>query len=203
MDEINSLQDLYDRLLEVTQNELELTELLPYEPDVVELILMQITNLNDKISRLQIRGHEPFEVEHHKIESERFSYLINTYLRTRVRKIEENAPYLKKMRDQDRQRARKFMSRSEREYLDNYYEIINSYMKNVLQDYMPPNMQKFNFKDLVEKVQTDYAFVIGKDHGTVADGNAEITIEPDICRILTVSTIVDQLEKGSRLFKLI
>lgn len=202
MDEFESLQQLYERLVEVTQNELELSDnLLPYQPDVVDYIVEQITHMNSVINRAKNRW-SPFSIEQHKIELERFSYLINTYLRTRLKKIEANAPSLIKLLRTDMERASRFLSPLEAKYLDRYNESIDSYMKNVVKK-MPDNMQRFRLAGIKQKERTNYAFVLGCEEAQIVDGESEVTLEPDVCRILTVSTIIELLEKGSRQFKLI
>jgi len=202
MEEFESLQQLYERLIEVTQNELELSDnLLPYQPDVVDYIVDQITHMNGVINKTKNRW-SPFCIEQHKIELERFSYLINTYLRTRLKKIESNAPHLIKLLRTDIERATKFLSPLEAKYLDRYNDSIDTYMKNVINS-MPDNMQRFRLASIKQKERANYAFVLGCSEATVIDGEAEVILEPDVCRILTVSTIIDLLEKGSRQFKLI
>lgn len=202
MEEFESLQQLYERLVEVTQNELELTDnLLPYQPEVVDCIIEQITHMNNVINKTKNRW-SPFCVEQHKIELERFSYLINTYLRTRIKKIETNAPYMIKLLRTDIDRATKFLSPLEAKYLDRYNDSINMYMRNVISR-MPDNMQRFRLASIKQTEKSSYAFVLGCEDAKIVDGETEVMLEPDVCRILTVSTIIDLLEKGSRQFKLI
>lgn len=204
MEEFESLQQLYERLKEVTQNELEVkNDLLPYQPDVVDYIVEQITHMNSVINNPKTKDRwKPFSIEQHKIEIERFSYLINTYLRTRVKKIEANAPHLIKLLRTDLDRGLKYLSPLEAKYLDRYSGSIDAYMKNIIKD-MPENMQQFRLANIKRPDKTEYAFVQGITEATIEDGDAEIRLEPGVCRILTVSTIVDLLEKGSRQFKLI
>uniref|UniRef100_A0A6G1S531 DNA replication complex GINS protein SLD5 n=1 Tax=Aceria tosichella TaxID=561515 RepID=A0A6G1S531_9ACAR len=204
MEEFESLQQLYERLVEVTQNELELkNDLLPYQPDVVDYIVEQITHMNSVINNPKTKDRwKPFTIEQHKIEIERFSYLINTYLRTRVKKIEANAPQLIKLLRTDMDRGLKFLSPLEAKYLDRYSGSIDTFIKNIIKD-MPENMQQFRLANIKKMDKTEYAFVQGLTEATIEDGDAEIRLEPGVCRILTVSTIVDLLEKGSRQFKLI
>lgn len=75
-------------------------------------------------------------------------------------------------------------------------------MKNVIKD-MPDNMQRFRLASIKQREKANYAFVMGCMDATIVDGDTEVMLEPDVCRILTVSTIIDLLEKGSRQFKLI
>lgn len=202
MEEFENLQQLYERLVEVTQNEIELTDnLLPYQPEVVDYIVEQISHMNNVINKTKNRW-SPFCIEQHKIELERFSYLINTYLRTRLKKIEANAPQLIKLLRTDIDRATKFLSPLEAKYLDRYNDSIDMYMKNVIKN-MPDNMKRFRLASIKQREKTDYAFVLGCTDASIVDGESEVTLEPDVCRILTVSTIINLLEKGSRQFKLI
>lgn len=202
MEEFESLQQLYERLVEVTQNELELSNnLLPYQAAVVDFIVEQITHMNSVLNKTKNRW-SPFSIEQHKIELERFSYLINTYLRTRLKKIESNAPYLINLLRTDRERADKYLSPLEAKYLDRYSLSVDTYMKNIIAN-MPDNMQRFKLASIKPQHKFEYAFVQGLEETTILDGEAEIKLEPDVCRILTVSSIIDLLEKGSRQFKLI
>lgn len=202
MEEIDSLQQLYERLVEVTQNELELSDnLLPYQPDVVDHILAQISHMNSVINKTKDLW-SPFCIEQHKIELERFSYLINTYLRTRLKKIESNAPHLIKLLRTDIERATKFLSPLEAKYLDRYNDSIDMYMRNIIKN-MPDNMQRFRLASVKQREKTAFAFVQGCTEASILDGESEVLLEPDVCRILTVSTIIELLEKGSRQFKLI
>lgn len=202
MEEFESLQQLYERLIEVTQNELEISsDLLPYQSDVVDYILEQITHMNNVINKTKNKWSF-FAIQLHKIELERFSYLINTYLRTRLKKIESNAPRLIQLLRTDIDRANKFLSPPEAKYLDRYSESIDVFMKNLIKG-LPENMRRYRLAGFKQRQDANYAFVIGLAEAKINDGDSEVTLEPDVCRILTVPTIIDQLEKGSRLFKLI
>lgn len=202
MEEFESLQQLYERLVEITQNELSLSnDLLPYQPEVVDYIVEQITHMNNVINKTKNRWSS-FSIEQHKIEIERFSYLINTYLRTRIKKIELRAPYLIRMLRTDIERATKFLSPLEAKYLDRYNDSVDTYIKNIIKD-MPENMQRFRLSGIKQKEGSDYAFVVGCEEAAIMDNDSEVMLEPDVCRILTVPTIIDFIEKGSRQFKLI
>lgn len=202
MEEFESLQHLYERLVEITQNELELPDdLLPYQPDVVHFIVQQISHMNSVLNKT--KNHwSSFSIEHHKIELERFSYLINTYLRARLKKIESNVAQLIGLLRTDIERATKFLSPLEAKYLDRYNDSIDRYMHNIIQN-LPENMRRFRLTGMKKRKSTIYSFVIGCNEATITDGDSEVTLEPDVCRILTIPTIIEQFEKGSRDFKLI
>lgn len=206
MMEIDSLQDLYQRLVEVLQNELEVAELLPYQAEILDFVVEQINHMTNVINMTK-KQWSPFCIEQHQIELERITYLVNNYLRTRLKKIEASAPYLIKMLRTDIDRANKYMSPVEAKYLDRYNDSIDSYMMDVVMKDMPENVRRFRLANMIsqqeEKARTSYAFVVGKEEARIMDGDVEVVIEPDICRILSVATIIEQLEKNSNQFQLI
>ena len=204
--EIETLQDLYLRLVEALQNELEVSELLPCQPEIVELTIELIKRMTLNLKENKHRMTS-FAVEQHQIELERITYLRNNYLRTRLKKIESSTAYLINMLRTNIDRAHKYMSPAETKYLDRYNESIDSYMMNVVLKDMPENMRRFRLANMIslheEKAKREYAFVRGKEEATIVDGENEVALEPDVCRILSVYTIIDELEKNSIQFQLI
>lgn len=203
MEEFTNLEHVYERLKEITQNEVELGGyLLPYKREVVDCILEQIEHMSGVIEKMKSRRMSPFCIEQQKFGLKRFNYLVSTYLRTRLKKIEANASFLIKLLKTDRHRALRFMSKLEAEYLDRFNVSIDNYMKNVLKD-MPVSVQGFKHADVSQSEKLDYAFVLGCSDAKIVDGQSEVALEPDVCRILSVPTIIDLLERGSRDFKII
>src|SRR5438270_375127 len=127
MDEYESPAQVYQRLLELVSNEIESPELLPYEETVVDCLVDQIEHMTENMKRLQSKL-DPFCIEQHKIELERFGYAVNKYLRTRIEKIELLAGTLIKVVTGDSKMASKLMSRHEMKYLDNYVSSIDTYL---------------------------------------------------------------------------
>lgn len=204
-EDFENLREVYDKLLEFTSNEAEVKYLLPYQPAVVDIIMDQIVHMNTAIETA-VAWH-PFSIEQHKLELERMHYAVNNYLRTRLKKIETNAPHLIQLLRTNRPKADKYLSPLEAKYLDRYNDSIDTYMnEKVLKD-MPENMQGFRLADMVSKQNEDakfnYAFVLAKTESRLLDGESEVLLEPDVCRILTLSTVLRILEKNSRQFHLI
>lgn len=197
------MDKLYIRLVEITQNEMALPQdILPYEANVVDEILERIAHMNDVINETQNRWSK-FAIEHIKLELERFSYLINSYLRIRLNKIEEDARRLVMMFKTDISKAMRFLSPFEAKFLDKYVYRIDKYVQNeVLNDYVP-TMKRFHLAEIPTTQINRYAFVLGVENGKVRDEDNEINIEPDVCRILSVPAIVEHLLEGPRCFKLI
>lgn len=200
MEEFENLQQLYQRLNEIFINERELEdELLPYYPEVVECIVEQITHMNKILDRSrQSKTMNSFKFEFHKLEIERFSFLLFGYLRIRLKKIERNASQLIQLLNSDMDRALKFLSRQEAKYLDRYNIIVEQFIKNRIED-MPDNMKRFSLAGLKQGKHYKYAFVMGTQTGSVQDGPFQIQIEPNVCRILSVEAIVNHLENDEKI----
>lgn len=202
-DEPVDIQKLYAKLVEITQNELSLPhDLLPYESTVVNIILERIGHMNDVMNETKNRWSK-FAIEQHKLELERFSYLLNSYLRTRLKKIEEDARRLVMMFKTDISKAMKFLSPFEAKFLDKYVYRIDKYVQNEVLNEFVPTMEKFHLAGVPARQYYRYAFVFGVEDGKVVDGDNEINIEPNVCRILSVPAIVEHLLEGPRCFKLI
>lgn len=200
--DISDFKQLYNRLIEITQNEIELpNDLLPYQSSIVDAILDRIDHMNNILNECR-ETYSKFVIEHHELALERISYLINTYLRTRLRKLDNEASKYIKLLQSDFERATKFLSPFEAKYLDKDTDSIDTYITNILAEF-PPIIRQFYLSGIPNKKRITYAFVIGKSHGRIIDGEHEIEIEPDVCRILTADAIVENAEKGSCCFKLI
>lgn len=200
--DVSDFKQLYERLIEITQNEIELLDdLLPYQALIVDAILNKIDHMNDILNECR-PSYPQFVIEQHELSLERINYLINTYLRTRLRKLDHRASKYIKLLQMNYVRATKFLSPFEAKYLDRDTDSIDTYIKEIMADF-PPIMRQFYLANIPDENKRKYAFVIGRSYGRIIDGEHEIEIEPDVCRILTTDAIIESAEKGSRCFKLI
>ena len=126
-EEFETPAQVYNRLIQLVSNEIQSPEVLPYEQAIVDCIVDQIQHMNDNIKKLQNKL-DPFCVEQHKIELERYGYVVNKYLRTRIEKIESQAASLIKVVQSNTNLASKLMSRHEIKHLDNYVSGIDNYL---------------------------------------------------------------------------
>lgn len=201
-DNFESIQDVYNRMIEAVSNENESGDhLLPYESTAMDYIVDQIDNMKKGLLKNKDK-FSPFEIELHSIELERFSYIVNAYLRTRLRKIEDTAPYLIQLMINNKERANILLSPLEAKYLDRYNDSINDYMKDVVLKDMPDNMKKFRLADMASKIDREarskYVFVTSKTSCVIEDNDMQIVMEPGTCRILTMATVLNLLESGRR-----
>lgn len=130
-DNFETLKQVYSKLLEVTTNEKESPELLEYEESVIECMIEQIQHMETNI-RLFKGKLNAFCSEQHKTEIDRLQYAVNSYLRIRIQKIEQNCTTLIKLLKRDSTRAEKLMSLSEIKYLDSYFINMETYLSEMV-----------------------------------------------------------------------
>lgn len=205
-EEYDSPHQVYKRLVEVVINETLAPELLPYEEAIVECIVDQVQHMSDNIKRLGSKLGS-FCTEQHKIELERFSYVVSKYYRTRIEKIEANAPYLVKLLKFDRVKAARVMSNQEIKYLDNYVTSIDENLDSTVLNMMPPNMRSFKLTDVSSndrnEMDTNYVFVKAtKKSSVIVDdpltGQEVVEMAMGAQHFLPYSAVRPHLQSGSK-----
>lgn len=197
---------VYKRLVEVVINESIAPELLPYEEAIVECIVDQIQHMSDNIKRLGSKLGI-FCSEQHKIELERFSYVVNKYYRQRVEKIEANAQALIKLVKSDQTKAKKMMSMHEIKYLDNYVSSVEEHLEQTVLQHLPLNMRNFKLCDVAsndkDQFDSNYVFVKATKKSSVVvddprEGQEVVVIEKGAQHFLPYSAIRPHMQGGSK-----
>lgn len=139
---INRLTTVTSQVLENLQNtwlnEKFAPELLPHQTDMLDLMLGQIAHMEENISQLD---KNDFRCIAHKMELERIKYIVASYLRIRLRKIET---FTKEILNEDagRPAAQKRLSDEERRYAEAYSDSINKHFHQVAIQHMPQNLRE-------------------------------------------------------------
>lgn len=194
-------KQVYCKFLEVISNENESPELLEYEETLVDCMIEQIEHMENNISRLKNKL-ETFCIEQHRTEIDRLQYTVNVYLRTRIKKIEQNCAAMIKILKSDQQRAQKLMSAGEIKYLDSYFMNMENYLaESVMGKLNIPIKDASHTFSLLELPRNDqeifdntYVFVKALKKIDVLinseDGEQEsITLEPQSIHFLPYSSI--------------
>ncbi|KAH7641194.1 DNA replication complex GINS protein Sld5 [Dermatophagoides farinae] len=194
-------KQVYCKFLEVISNENESPELLEYEETLVDCMIEQIEHMENNISRLKNKL-ETFCIEQHRTEIDRLQYTVNVYLRTRIKKIEQNCATMIKILKSDQQRAQKLMSAGEIKYLDSYFMNMENYLaESVMGKLNIPIKDASHTFSLLELPRNDqeifdntYVFVKALKKIDVLinseDGEQEsITLEPQSIHFLPYSSI--------------
>jgi GINS complex subunit 4 len=197
---------VYKRLVQVTINEGLAPEVLPYEEAVVDCIVDQIEHMHENLKRLAPRLGT-FCTEQHRMELERFSFIVNKYLRTRLEKVEKSAQSLVRLMASDKTRARRLLSEQELRFLEQYVSATDEHMaRSVLQE-LPPNMRQWSVGEvpLNEKQAFErcYVFVKAVNRSSVivddpVTGQEVVELEKGSQHFLPYSSVRPHLQSGSK-----
>ena len=127
--------EVLKRLEEAWLNEKFSPEILENKSPIVECILEQIQEMEDNIDRAK-KGD--FKVSIHRLEINRIRYIVSSYLRTRLRKIEKFAAHLLETeKDSDSPK----LTEEELQFAEEYQKNADSHYKSLALRHMPQNLQ--------------------------------------------------------------
>jgi len=201
-------KEVYLRLIQLINNQMESPEVLPYEEAVIECIVEQIQHMSSNLKRLSSKLDE-FCVEQHTTELQRFSYATHEYFRTRLHKIELNANSLIKCLQTNRQSIEKLLSKNEIKYLDNYVSALDSYLNESVLGRLPFNrtsIMGFKWMDVPNSddqlFSNTYVFVKALKSTQVlvddSSGQQTVSLDKDSQHFLPYSAVRRHLMSGSR-----
>ncbi|XP_055953667.1 DNA replication complex GINS protein SLD5-like [Argiope bruennichi] len=151
-----TLPDIVEKLEEVWVNEKLAPDLLQYESDVVEIIFDQIQHMETNLQKIEKKD---FRVVFHEMELDRIKYVLSSYLRIRLEKIEKFGFNLLHQESQDETNL-DLMSEEERNYAQEFTSNVKKYLHVVALKNMPVNMQNIKFEEICSKAQMDRSVFI-------------------------------------------
>lgn len=203
-----TIKETYTKLLNAIANEKNSPELLEYEELALANMIKQIHHIEDMINSGSNQIDE-FCIEQHQLEKNRLQFVVNTYLRIRIQKIEENSTSLIKLYESDTQRIKKLMSIGEIKYLDRYFMNLQKYLGTTILGKLNLPIQDtahtLNLLELPRNEEqlfnTSYVFVKAfKQVQVVVDSEANhetITLEPDSIHFLPYSAVREYIQTSS------
>lgn len=154
-EELTTAAQVIQKLEEVWVNEKLCPDLLPYESELVECLLDQIQHMERSLQKIK-KGD--FRIVFHKMELDRIRFVLNSYLRTRLEKVEKFGAYYL-----NQQSSGEFdvyqMSNEERDFARTYHKNAKNYLLDVM-DNMPSNMQNLKMEDVAGQPQIDQSVFI-------------------------------------------
>lgn len=112
-------------------------ELLQHQTDMLELMLSQVAHMEEQMKDLD---KNDFRFVVHQMELERIRYIMSSYLRCRLQKIETFTQYILN-RDAEHDEADKRLSPEESKYAQEFANHVDEYFNKVATQYMP-NQQR-------------------------------------------------------------
>lgn len=139
----------------VWKNEFFSPELLPHQIKIVELITKISKDMEDQVSKLKSTD---LLWAVHKMELERIQYIITSYLRCRIKKIEKFTKVLL-----EEENEKQLMTTDERQYAEKYIKLIANVFEKNLFEKLSPDLLKIckstSHKEIVEPNVESHVFV--------------------------------------------
>lgn len=175
-------------------------EILPHKLEYVECMLEQIKYMESNIASLP---KDDIKVDMHKIELERIRYILASYLRCRIRKIEKFALYIL---EQESQRGVEnlYLSEAELKFAREYVQNMDNHFDTVLKQ-MPWNLQTLDMSKKRIKPDNDiYVFLKSNQNienvvikNLFENKEEEIKLTENSQHILPYSVISNFVKSGS------
>lgn len=133
--------ELIEKLQQCWLNEKFAPELIPHNTAVVECIIEQIKHMESNIKSAK-KGD--FRIAIHKLELDRIKYMLYSYLRLRIKKIEKLASFILDEDDKRHPNVKSKLSAEEYAYATEYFRNVKEHLTASVLDHLPINLQDLN-----------------------------------------------------------
>ncbi|KAI3864258.1 hypothetical protein MKW98_027095 [Papaver atlanticum] len=184
------------------RNEKASPEILQFQEDVVRNARVQIQNMEDTMEAYAGNGQDALTVSLYQMDLDRTEFLLRSYLRTRLRKIEKYMIHISKTELWNR------LSKPEQEFAKRCNENMENHLKQSVLSRLPFGYQDFlkqsissEEDDMVPEPQLD-TFVFCKSKGSVgsfqldAVGDEVVDLIADDLYVLRYKSIKPLVETG-------
>lgn len=197
-DETLTAASVLKSLEEAWLNEKLSPEILPHKNEQVECMMEQILHMEENLKKLD---KNDFRVSLHKLELDRIRYLITSYLRARIEKIETFT--LKILEDENlKNPSEKNLSPGECTYAKEYISNMNTHFKSLFVG-LPDRLQDLQTNQIMIKPNLEsHVFVRANENvqGVIVDDGEnreeEITLDEKSQHILPYKAISDYVKAG-------
>ncbi|VDN06389.1 unnamed protein product [Thelazia callipaeda] len=123
------------------QNEICAPRLLPHMENIVDLMIDQLESMEGNFNRCS--DHTSLKVILHKMEVQRLAYMTNEYIRTRLKKIENDVEELQN-EDIEREKinAQRLLSTTERVFAERFEIMKRNLMDTCFLERIPPALRR-------------------------------------------------------------
>ncbi|KAL4623089.1 DNA replication complex GINS protein SLD5 [Arapaima gigas] len=182
--------ELIARLEEAWMNEKFSPELLENKSEIVECVMEQLIHMEENLQRVK-KGDIKASV--HRMEIDRIRFVLSSYLRSRLQKIEKYFPHVLEKEKSRAASDPSFLSPEEFAFAKEYLANTETYLKAVALRHMPPNLQTVDILKAVPEPPLD-SFVFLR----VRERQENILIEPETDE---QREYVTDLEEGAELLQ--
>ncbi|XP_039624503.1 DNA replication complex GINS protein SLD5 [Polypterus senegalus] len=169
--ELMTPAQLIGKLEEAWLNEKFAPELLENKSEIVECVMEQLNHMEENLQRSK-KGDLRATI--HRMETERIRYVLSSYLRCRLQKIEKYFPHVLEKEKSRAEGEPSYLSPEEYAFAKEYYANTETFLKNVALKNMPANLQTVDLGKSVPKPNLD-SFVFLR----VKERQENILVEPE------------------------
>ncbi|KAM4747968.1 DNA replication complex GINS protein SLD5 [Rhinophrynus dorsalis] len=163
--------ELINKLEEAWLNEKFAPELLESKSEIVECVMEQLNHMEQNLRRAQ---HGDLKVSFHHMEIERIRYMLSSYLRSRLLKIEKFFPHVLEKEKTRGEGEPSNLLPEEYAFAKEYMANTETLLKSVALRHMPPNLQTVDLLKSVPKPNLDsFVFL------SVKEQQKNILVEPE------------------------
>lgn len=158
-DETMTVQELLEALESAWLNEKFSPELLKHKGEIVECMYEQIHGMEENLEKVPPGD---LRVEICRLELDRMRYILGSYLRTRLEKIEEFAAHILELEEQ-RDPDERYLTPGESKFAQEFQASIEKHFHGLVLRHMPSNVQTFDRKIMkIEPNLNSYVFLRAK-----------------------------------------
>ncbi|CAK9807528.1 DNA replication complex GINS protein SLD5 [Anthophora quadrimaculata] len=179
-------------------NEKFAPEILPHQSDLVDCMLQQIAHMEENMKRLE-KGDIRLMI--HRMELDRIKFVISSYLRARLEKIERYTIHILSQ-EANRSSNKSYLTAAELRFAKEFLSSTETLFRTVALQHMPGNFQAFEVNKLTVKPNMQaYVFLRAnnKVNGIVLPGSVdeEIDFEPGSQHIIQYSAVADLVKTAA------
>ncbi|XP_059157034.1 DNA replication complex GINS protein SLD5-like [Physella acuta] len=143
-EEAMTAPEVLQKLEEAWLNEKFAPDLLPVKSNLIECMLAQIDAMENNIT-LAKKGD--FRISVHRMEIDRIRYVVSSYLRQRIAKIESFTSHVLQEEIKRRDTDSPLLSDAELEFAKGYHNDVMNHLRNTALNQMPSNTSVMNLQE--------------------------------------------------------
>ncbi|XP_046836019.1 DNA replication complex GINS protein SLD5 isoform X1 [Vespa crabro] len=197
-EEVLTAENALEAIENAWLNEKFSPEILPHKFDLVDCMLQQISHMEENMKRLE---RDDLRLVVHRMELDRIRFLISSYLRIRLEKIERYTIHILS-EEASREPDEAYLTPEELRFAKDYLGSIENLFKTVALQHMPTNFQGFEIDKVSTKpnMQT-HVFLRANERitGIVLPGviDEEIDFEAGSQHIIQYNAIANLVKSGA------
>lgn len=160
---------------------------------MVDLMLGQLAHMEENLQAIEKTN---FQRIAHTMELERIRFIVTSYLRCRLQKIEDFTQHIIG-EEHNRPAEKKRLSEAEMKFAEDYYESIEKHFQQLALRHIPPNQDDVNKRIIRPNLMSNVFLQVLKPCGVVVNTNdEEVDLSENSQHMLPYQLISDLVIKG-------